>query len=139
MTLQYFQLLIDFGLVVLIWMVQLLIYPSFLFYEQKGLINWHKKYTSRLSFIVIPLMFAQLIIVIYKVLTVFNVVSTINGIVVLALWIITFSKFVPLHSAIALGESNKKILLTLVHKNWYRTALWTFLFLFNLFLFTTDL
>ncbi|MFT7429007.1 MAG: hypothetical protein ACI9IZ_001504, partial [Nonlabens sp.] len=36
------QLLVDFGLVVLIWIVQLIIYPSFLYYGSKTLNKWHK-------------------------------------------------------------------------------------------------
>jgi len=134
MTLQHFQLLIDFGLVVLIWMVQLLIYPSFLFYEQKELVNWHKKYTSRLSFIVIPLMFTQLIIAVYNSVINLNIISIINILIVLVLWAITFIKFVPIHSNIVTGKFDIEILTTLVSNNWYRTALWTFLFLFNLIL-----
>ncbi|MFT6745260.1 MAG: hypothetical protein ACJAR8_001821, partial [Bacteroidia bacterium] len=54
------RLIVDFGLVVLIWMVQLIVYPSFLFYKDTELITWHTKYTPRITKIVAPLMFAQL-------------------------------------------------------------------------------
>ena len=54
------RLLVDFGLLVLIWIIQLIIYPSFLFYRAKELITWHKMYTKAIALIVIPLMLGQL-------------------------------------------------------------------------------
>ena len=47
-----YALLVDAGLVVLIWMVQLIIYPSFLHYDN-NLVEWHHKYTSRIALIVV--------------------------------------------------------------------------------------
>ena len=63
-------LLVDIGLVVLIWMVQLIVYPSFTFYSKENLVNWHQKYTARIAVIVIPLMFLQLILVIVDIRTI---------------------------------------------------------------------
>ena len=63
------QLLVDFGLVVLIWIVQLIIYPSFLYYNSNTLSKWHKTYTGRITTIVAPLMIAQIAIAAYLLLT----------------------------------------------------------------------
>ena len=57
MSLDLARLLIDFGFVVLIWAVQLVIYPSFGFYAKANLFEWHKSYTARVTYIVLPLMF----------------------------------------------------------------------------------
>jgi len=42
MSIPLIRLLFDFGLLVLIWLVQLVIYPSFLYYEQDNLKRWHE-------------------------------------------------------------------------------------------------
>jgi hypothetical protein len=54
--------LIDFGLVVLLWLVQWIIYPSFLQVAPERLVKWHAQYTQRMGYIVMPLMFGQLFI-----------------------------------------------------------------------------
>ncbi len=60
MSLAIIRLLLDFGLVVLIWIIQRIVYPGFLHYSTENLVVWHRQYTSRFSAIVIPLMLAQL-------------------------------------------------------------------------------
>ena len=47
-------LLTDFGLVVLIWIVQLIIYPAFYVVADNNFAAWHKKYMSLISYLVIP-------------------------------------------------------------------------------------
>ncbi len=77
------RLICDTGLFVLIWMVQLIIYPSFIFYEPKDLYKWHSKYTKRIAFIVIPLMLGQLLTVFLQLYLQFNWYSMISVILVL--------------------------------------------------------
>ena len=60
MDLQLIRLLLDFGLMVLIWIVQLVIYPGLCYYKNEDLGKWHKIYTQRIGVIVGPLMIAQL-------------------------------------------------------------------------------
>ncbi len=45
------RLLFDFGLVVLIWIVQLVIYPGLCYYSETDLLKWHKLYTSRIAYV----------------------------------------------------------------------------------------
>ncbi len=52
--------LIDFGLVVLLWLVQRIIYPSFMQVAPERLVEWHAQYTQQMGYIVVPLMFGQL-------------------------------------------------------------------------------
>ena len=125
-------LLIDAGLVVLIWMVQLVVYPSFTYYPPKNLIEWHQKYTTGIAVIVIPLMLAQLVLAIVAVCYQPNFVSLFTLLIVIFLWIFTFISFAPLHFKISEGKPNQQLLQLLIRRNWIRTFLWSSLFLFHL-------
>ncbi len=129
-------LLTDAGLVILIWMVQLIVYPSFLFFKKAQLFLWHKKYTNYIAIIVIPLMLSQLVFaslaLFYKPLH----FSIPYFSIVVFLWIFTFLGFAPLHFKISAEKSTKNTLQLLVSRNWLRTLLWSFLFVFHLFFFS---
>lgn len=125
------RLLLDFGLVVLIWLVQLVIYPSFLYYVKDDLIGWHKKYTPRITFIVLPLMLGQLMLygaLLQEEKTFYSIGSFI---LVLMAWLLTFTVFVPRHKEISSGTYSKKTLTQLVKFNWSRTFIWSLLFVWN--------
>lgn len=127
------RLLFDTGLCVLIWMIQLVVYPSFLYYNNENLVSWHKKYTAGLSLVVIPLMFGQLGITVYQLKQLPVLENGIHLALVLAVWIITFIQFVPIHGKIAKGNSTPTLLKKLVCSNWWRTALWTLTFFWSLY------
>lgn len=132
MSLTIARLLIDFGLVVLIWMIQLMVYPSFRYCSKEELQKWHNIYTFRIACIVIPLMFGQVLIYSYQVFK-FQSAYHIFGIaIVVLLWIITFWKFVPLHNAISNQKYSIETLIKLERKNWDRTGLWTVLFILSM-------
>ncbi len=127
--LEYFRLLFDSGLLVLILMVQLIVYPSFLHYPLKSLINWHKIYTKRIAIVVVPLMLGQLSISLFQVYKIQDFGTLLYATIVLFLWGITFFKFAPMHNEISISNVNEKFLLKLVRLNWIRTILWFLLFL----------
>ena len=129
MSVDVLKLLADFGLVVLIWLVQLVIYPGFLYFRAENLATWHKKYTSLISYIVGPLMLVQLMLAIYLLITLPTFFNAAGLLMILAIWATTFLHFVPMHEAVADGELNENLLNDLAHKNWLRTILWTFVFL----------
>ncbi|WP_158977898.1 hypothetical protein [Cellulophaga sp. L1A9] len=133
MAIAIIGLLIDFGLVVLIWMIQCVVYPSFGYYTQENLIVWHKKYTARFSFIVVPLLVSQLSLSIYEVALGTNFFTVLRLMLIVAVWCSTFFQFVPMHIKISIGIVNDQLLDSLVHKNWIRTFVWTFLFLHHLY------
>jgi hypothetical protein len=126
------SLLVDAGLVVLIWLVQLVIYPSFIYYQPKDLLKWHQEYTTRLAFVVIPLMLSQLVLAIIAVVYELHIMNTCSLFIVLFLWIFTFTSFAPLHHKISEGNTNQSLLQLLIQRNWIRTFLWSFLFVFHL-------
>jgi len=126
------RLLIDFGLVILIWLVQLVVYPGFLFFAKDDLIRWHKKYTPRITFIVLPLMLGQLMLygaLLQEGKTFYSIGSFV---LVLLAWLLTFTVFVPRHKEISKGSYSENILTQLVKYNWSRTLIWTLLFVWNL-------
>jgi hypothetical protein len=129
------SLLVDVGLVVLIWMVQLIVYPSFTYYKPKNLIEWHQKYTTGIAVVVIPLMLTQLVLAIVTVFYQPNFTAIFTLLIVLFLWIFTFLSFAPLHFKISEGKQNQKLLQLLIRRNWIRTFLWSSLFLFHLILY----
>ena len=131
MNLETLRLLFDFGLLILVWMVQLVVYPSFKFYEIDNLLKWHSKYTLAISFIVIPLMFGQLITASLQLFGERNPFTIGSMILIALVWASTFSQFVPMHSTITSGSPTKEILEQLVLKNWIRTCLWTSIFVWT--------
>jgi hypothetical protein len=131
MSIFIFRLLIDFGLLVLIWMVQLIIYPSFIYYTSERLVDWHIKYTRLIGFIVAPLMIIQFGIAIYQISWATTSYSVISLTIICAVWLSTFLQFVPIHRNISEGRANDEMLLSLAKKNWLRTVLWTLLFVYD--------
>ena len=127
------SLIVDFGLVILIWMVQLIVYPSFLYYDAKALITWHTRYTPRITSVVAPLMLAQLGLSMYGLYQGITLSAIIYALLVTSMWLMTFRIFIPLHEKIQRGFATTEVLQKLVRINWYRTAVWTALFLISLF------
>ncbi len=124
--------LIDFGLVVLIWMVQLVVYPSFKYYPASDLLNWHRAYTAGITVIVLPLMLAQILLHAWRL---YRDVSLHNGwlmFLVISTWVVTFTIFVPLHHKIAVNQALPSTLEKLVAYNWSRTVIWSVIFVWDL-------
>lgn len=123
---------VDFGLVVLIWMVQLIVYPSFTYFKAANLLNWHKAYTPRITVIVAPLMFAQVALHTYRLIFNFSLINLGTIIIIGLLWLITFLYFVPLHQKIETNNYTQKDLQNLISRNWMRTILWSLIFIINI-------
>ncbi|WP_425392056.1 hypothetical protein [Ekhidna sp.] len=127
------KLLIDFGLVILIWMTQLVVYPSFTHFGQDELFSWHQKYTTAISMIVMPLMLGQVISHGYFLYSDFDILKLIAAILIGIAWINTFFYAVPLHNKISFGQEIIESAKGLVKLNWLRTFLWSGVFLLSLF------
>ena len=127
------KLLIDFGLVILIWMTQLVVYPSFMYYSEPDLIHWHTKYTTAISIIVMPLMLTQVGMHGWQLSQNFSWLNLgVSALIALA-WVNTFFFAVPLHNQIAAENNVLEAARGLVSVNWYRTVLWTTVFLISLY------
>ena len=123
------RLLVDFGLLILIWIVQLIIYPSFSHFSKEDLVEWHRKYTALMGFIVVPLMLSELGIYLVTLFTKPTLWNIVGMVLVIAIWVMTFVQFVPMHNAISKGKVDENLLEKLVKTNWGRTLLWSILFI----------
>ncbi len=128
-------LIVDFGLVILIWMTQLIVYPSFEYYQEADLKQWHKIYTSNITLLVLPLMALQAFFCVYRLMFSFDWIGLIVFSMVIGAWINTFFYAVPLHGKITKGKDVLQSARSLIRVNWYRTILWTMVFIVNLWVF----
>ena len=125
--------LVDFGMCVVLWLVQLVIYPSFLRVDSSDLLSWHKAYTFRVSFVILPLMFGQLVLVILSVREDPSILEWLAFVFVLVCWILTFFVSVPLHRKIEQNDMTRETRQKLIMTNWPRTILWSVIFGLGLF------
>ncbi|MFY0652275.1 MAG: hypothetical protein JXQ96_09595 [Cyclobacteriaceae bacterium] len=119
---------LDLGLVVLIWIVQLIIYPGFAYYESTALVRWHHKYTMYITIIVMPLMIGQVLAHGIDTFSNYSWFKALACILILMNWVITFMYAVPLHNQIGKGVDTSTAVKALVRSNWPRTILWTMVF-----------
>lgn len=125
------RLFFDLGMLVVLWLVQLVIYPSFLVVAPEKRVAWHRSYTQRVSFIIMPLMVAQLGVVLYQSIASPSPIVFLSLCFVLLCWGLTFGISVPLHRRIEAG-GDTEISRRLVRTNWPRTLLWTLIFLLGM-------
>jgi hypothetical protein len=126
------RLLIDAGLFILSWLVQLVIYPSFCYYSEANIKRWHSLYTKRISWIVLPLMLSQLFL--------YGSASFLDPslgnigalLMVISLWLVTLLFAVPLHRKIEIVHDSMKHRRKLIQLNWYRTLLWTLILMYSI-------
>ena len=118
------QILVTFGLCILIWLIQLLHYPSFTFYEESHFPQAMLFHQRRISFIVIPLMFFELFLTGRSFYQAQNVYTTTCLIMLIGIWLSTFSLQVPAHEKLILKKDDQQIK-KLVKTNWIRTILWS--------------
>ena len=132
MSFTLLRLLVDFGLVVLIWMVQLIIYPSFTAMTEESIKLWHPRYTGVISLFVIPLMFGQVGLYAQALLTECDWKTGLAALLIFVCWLSTFVKAVPLHGQIDQLPSSLADREELVLANWPRTICWSLVFVLSL-------
>ncbi len=117
MNLSILELMVSAGLVVLIWLIQILHYPSFWFIKNEEFPVFSSFHGNRISLIVIPLMFLEVGFAIYnpRALIIF---------LILAIWLSTFLLQVPCHNKLSIGH-DPQVVERLISTNWIRTILWT--------------
>ncbi len=83
------------------------------------------------AILIAPQMLGQLIITVLQCYDDQNSYTTMSLIILIILWAHTFYQFVPLHNAIKTAEKTSEITLKLVNYNWWRTILWSMLFVYS--------
>lgn len=105
------------GLVVLIWIIQILHYPSFRFVRSEEFPVFSRFHANRISLIVIPLMFLELALALYN-------LRPLIILLVAGVWLSTFLLQVPCHNKLTVGH-DPRVVDRLISTNWIRTILWT--------------
>jgi len=126
MLVQVARVAVDFGMVILIWLVQLIIYPSFEYSARESFIQWHEKYTGLITLVVLPLMFAQIGLAIWQLYNGDRSWETLTAIGLIAFcWLVTFGLSVPAHNQLQTIGNDISTVRWLVLTNWLRTIGWT--------------
>lgn len=122
--LQVLNITLSAALFSIIWIIQILHYPSFHHYEKDNFplaMVFHQK---RISWIVLPLMILELFTNIFLFILTKDFVQTLSLLLVLGVWTSTFFLQVPLHQKLLLHKDSA-LIDKLVNTNWPRTILWT--------------
>ena len=107
-----------------IWVIQLLHYPSFHFINDQKYIEFQNFHMQRISFIVVPVMLIELASALLLAYFFESSLTIILLALVLGIWAITFIFFTNMHQKLTDGYDHS-IVDRLVQINWSRTALWS--------------
>ena len=108
----------------IIWVIQLLHYPTFHFIKESDYVEFQHFHMQRISFIVVPVMIIELLSGFMLVYYFRSNLLILCLIILLVIWLITFVFFTKLHQSL-LGGYDKIIVDKLVQINWSRTVLWS--------------
>lgn len=128
---EWIRLSVDSGFFVLIWLVQVIIYPSFRYIDKEKLYHWHGLYTRKILYFVGPMLFIQTGVIALQIL--FEpLLFLVDGLILAGIWINTFFIAVPVHGELDRGANPKETVEKLLRVNRWRALGWTALFIFSL-------
>ena len=130
---EYLRLMIDTALVVLIWLVQLIIYPSFRCIEKGKFQEWHHTYTRSISILVFPLMLFQLATYLWALLVEHSWYFLGSMVLLAGLWIHTFFLSAPIHFKLGVTAYDLTKVNRLIRLNWWRVAGWNLVWVMSLY------
>ena len=109
-----------------IWVIQLVHYPSFHFVELKQYTTFQRFHMSRISYVVIPAMLTELFTLILIVISMDQIDTLVlaSAILLIFIWLMTAVFFSGVHQKLTLGY-DQTVVDKLVKLNWGRTLLWT--------------
>ena len=110
----------------LIWLIQLVHYPSFHYVEESKFVDFENFHTRRISYLVVPSMLIELGTGIWLCLQFRDDwLWWLNLFSIIGIWLSTICFSVPCHKILAKGKDSK-VIRFLVISNWPRTCLWSF-------------
>ena len=109
-----------------IWVIQLVHYPSFRFIDREEYISFQNFHMGSISFIVMPVMIFEILSGLLLILYVdnFELLLEISFLLLLIIWLVTALFFAQIHQKLSKGY-NVNLVRRLVNLNWIRTSLWT--------------
>jgi hypothetical protein len=120
-----FNVAVSWGLLILIWLVQIIIYPGLARIPSKDFVDYHTWYVARITMVVFPLMIGEIIITIALFFLQPGLFYPIVAAsLVLVVWCSTFTLQVPIHKSLQASKDESKIR-RLVSTNWIRTVAWS--------------
>jgi hypothetical protein len=129
MTLLEANRLVAFGLVVLIWLVQVIIYPAFVEIPAARFASWHAGYTRTVTLIVAPLMLGQAALLVWLLAVRPSLWVALAAGLVAVVWIVTYALAVPAHEALQANGPDPDFVARLITFNSIRTVAWSLAFL----------
>jgi len=125
MTISLLNLAVSWGLLILIWLVQTIIYPGFDRISAGDFAGYHRWYVKRISAVVTPLMIGEAIISIAWLSSVNDsLLPSVSVFMVVIVWLSTLVLQVPIHNHLKSGKDPAAIR-QLVATNWIRTIAWS--------------
>ena len=109
-----------------IWVIQLVHYPTFHFVELKQYTTFQRFHMARISYVVIPAMLTELFTLILIVISMdkIDTLIAVSAILLIFIWLMTAVFFSGVHQKLTLGY-DQTVVDKLVKLNWGRTLLWT--------------
>ena len=117
-------LAVDVGMAVLIWLVQLVVYPAFAAVRSERFVEWHAGYTRAITWIVGPLMLGQAALHAVALLRGSSVAAVLAVALIAVAWVATGTLAVPCHRRLERGF-DETAWRRLLRTNWIRTAAWS--------------
>jgi len=113
-------------MVAIIWIVQILHYPTFLFIDKERYTEFQQFHMNKISYIIVPLMLVELISGLSILFTVENIQFSfyVSLSLLILIWLITGLFFTKFHSELS-KKFRHNTILRLIRLNWIRTVFWT--------------
>ena len=123
---------LDFGLFLVLWLVQLIIYPNFYYIAETTFISWHFTYVKRIMLFVLPLMAGQLTMHAALFYAAPSFMEALVLLLILIAWTVSLFWSAPCHKQLHEQGRSEKIIRSLLLSNLFRTICWTAVFLLTL-------
>lgn len=107
-----------------IWIIQLVHYPSFNYVAIDQWQLFHQKHTKRIAPIVAPVMMLEVITTVLITSHNPDLINLICLVLLVVIWLSTFLIQVPIHNQLHTKYSSK-LISRLINTNWARTILWS--------------
>lgn len=129
----FFSFFFHTSLFILTWVIQLVIYPTFLDTEGDVHRSSHTRYIKRASVIALPLMFGQLVLSIFAWFQHSTVIDTLIVAFVAVIWVVTLFFALPAHQKVndSRRETMEEDLKSLRRWHSIRSTSWTAIWLLD--------
>jgi len=111
-----------------IWIIQIIHYPLFLFVGKDSFIAYELEHINKTAVVIaLPMLieFSTYMAMLYFNLSLRkNPLFLVSGLLLIIIWGTTFFVSVPLHNQLSMGYDQKSVE-SLIHTNWIRTIAWS--------------